>query len=341
MAKSKITRRVTRTQRLEQICALIGADTIKILHRYDGWPGLVSVSLPARPRRVAMHVSTVSSHARKEYEKRFQNPGSSKPATAPPGYLPVLVGLATVGNKSILIAADGRSRLERRRRFSILFHSNLLREAVSSGWAEYTSRRGERIFGFHPGLFPTFVSALISGRSDSIAKDSSKAIADAAMASGLIEDDSPITRERARRSSQVLIRYYAFGQKVKDAYGGRCAMCGLDLGLLVGAHIYPASAPGSSDKVWNGIALCHNHHAAFDNHMIWVHPTNRDIRLRRDLVKAGKTQPPIQKFIDSTNKQLTFPARNEVAPRGEMFKKRYSYYMRHYGWVTRSSRRPK
>jgi len=116
-------------------------------------------------------------------------------------------------------------------------------------------------------------------------------------------------------------------------------MCGLDFGLIVGAHIYPANAPKSPDKVWNGIALCYNHHAAFDNHMIWVHPTKRTISLRNDLLNAARLEPAIKRFVESTFGQLSSPNRVKAAPRSTMFRKRYSHYPEHYKWVGKKAKR--
>ncbi|MDP3209502.1 MAG: HNH endonuclease, partial [Rhodoglobus sp.] len=61
----------------------------------------------------------------------------------------------------------------------------------------------------------------------------------------------------------------AFRQKVLDAYGYRCAVCGLDMrlrNLTVGieaAHIRWHQA-GGPDEQCNGLALCSLHHKVFD-----------------------------------------------------------------------------
>ena len=53
--------------------------------------------------------------------------------------------------------------------------------------------------------------------------------------------------------------------------------------LVQGAHIYPARASDSPDKVWNGLALCSNHHTAFDRHLIWVEPSSRRVLLHEEV----------------------------------------------------------
>lgn len=63
-----------------------------------------------------------------------------------------------------------------------------------------------------------------------------------------------------------------FGPLVKKEYSSSCAICGLQLGLVEGAHIIPARVENGVDEVWNGIALCANHHKLFDASALIVTP---------------------------------------------------------------------
>jgi putative restriction endonuclease len=60
-----------------------------------------------------------------------------------------------------------------------------------------------------------------------------------------------------------------FSEEVLEAYSHRCAVCRLEIRLeeetflLEAAHIYWHQY-GGSDEVTNGLALCRNHHQAFD-----------------------------------------------------------------------------
>lgn len=72
-----------------------------------------------------------------------------------------------------------------------------------------------------------------------------------------------ITRESA-------IRNRGFRQAVIEAYDCKCAVCGLKINSpdsfsweVEAAHIVPNSLKGKDD-LWNGVALCHIHHWAFD-----------------------------------------------------------------------------
>ena len=87
-------------------------------------------------------------------------------------------------------------------------------------------------------------------------------------ASGALDD--PAAQLRARIATSRLLRDARFRKKVVSAYDARCAMCGLDLDLVVAAHILPVAAPGSMDIVPNGIALCENHHRLFDSHRVLI-----------------------------------------------------------------------
>ncbi|NEV64307.1 HNH endonuclease signature motif containing protein [Thiorhodococcus minor] len=66
-------------------------------------------------------------------------------------------------------------------------------------------------------------------------------------------------------------------------------MCGLGSGLIEGAHIYPVEASDSKDELWNGIALCRNHHRAFDLHRIAVHTDTWQLEIHPDLHSASQT----------------------------------------------------
>ena len=63
-----------------------------------------------------------------------------------------------------------------------------------------------------------------------------------------------------------LSRDPSFGSRVKQEYGHACAICGVQMEIVEGAHIIPITEENSKDEVWNGIALCPNHHKLFDSY---------------------------------------------------------------------------
>ncbi|MFB6216111.1 MAG: HNH endonuclease [Candidatus Nanohaloarchaea archaeon] len=79
----------------------------------------------------------------------------------------------------------------------------------------------------------------------------------------LTEETEEVETKRKARSS-------AFSRRVKEQYGYKCAVCGVERRSPEGvpeveaAHIYPKEE-GGKDTVQNGIALCRLHHWAFDH----------------------------------------------------------------------------
>ena len=79
-------------------------------------------------------------------------------------------------------------------------------------------------------------------------------------------------------TTKANIRSRSFRQAVIESYGYKCSVCGLmilspDLKCweVEAAHIVPHGLNGKDD-IWNGIALCHFHHWAFD--VGWFSLTN-------------------------------------------------------------------
>lgn len=76
-------------------------------------------------------------------------------------------------------------------------------------------------------------------------------------------------------TSERVVRDKAFTEAVRRAYKYSCAVCRLQLDSPAGrwevqaAHIFPKRYDGSDD-IRNGIALCHNHHWAFDEHLFTI-----------------------------------------------------------------------
>lgn len=320
---------MSRLNLFREVCADIGSDVLTIKDAGAGWPGLITLTTSEGIIPVALHVSTVSSHSRQPYEKRFQNPANSSPVVSPNGAIPLLVGLFKEEDQpSILVAVNGASRLGRHTRFSILFNQRIIKEAQDRGWAFYVSGTGEKIYALNPRLLPVFVDSVLAN-TDIPSKDITSAIS----ASGLLEDNTDESANRARRTASQLVRDNKFSECLRDAYGNVCAMCELGINLVVGAHIYPVSAPGSRDVIWNGIPLCQNHHYAFDHHDIWIDPDSRNILFHPSILNMRETNRPVNNFILMTRATLLEPSQRANRPRREMFVQRYEYFAGSYDWV--------
>lgn len=88
-----------------------------------------------------------------------------------------------------------------------------------------------------------------------------------------------------------------FRFRVLTAYGNRCAMCGVQLGLVEAAHILPVAAEGSTDETSNGIALCGLHHGAFDGCLV-----SFDERYKVEVSKAALADLRSRSLLDGRKK---------------------------------------
>jgi hypothetical protein len=154
--------------------------------------------------------------------------------------------------------------------------------------------------------------------------------------SGLLDaagPDAPAAAERARRTGTALVRDARFARRVLEAYGGQCAMCGLDVGLVEAAHIYPVAAPNSPDQPWNGLALCANHHLAFDRHLMGVRPAGLEIVFGQKILDQVVHSAAVERLVKGTFPSLTAPPRQSAQPRVKMFEMRYEFYGESYAWL--------
>lgn len=319
---------IQRARRFEQVCEWVGP-TVLSVDPQEGWPGRAKLVGFGPTRQLALHVSLVGPHSREEHEYRFQNPADKNlPVAAPNGALPLLIGIADHAGHKILVVADGTSRLGRTTRFPILFDIGIVAHAAISGWAEYVSKSGERIVAMRPQLLPAYIDAL----AHQVMLDPAT-IEDVAAASGLFDEQDEESFERTRVAVTRLVRRATFGKEVCEAYANRCAMCDIGLGLLEGAHIYPATAPGSVDKVWNGLALCRNHHRLFDRHRIWVSSDDQRIVWHPEILANGQVEPISANLVQNTRSHIAMPAKPAHRPRKAMFDQRYELAKSQYEWA--------
>lgn len=325
-----------RTGKFKAAVEALGSIVIGPSNPNDGWPGQVTIATSIGNVQVALHISAISSHARRPYEKRFQNPASNDrpPVSDLRGTaIPILLGTDHDSNPSVFVAVDGRSRVGNANRFSLLFHERIIEEAKRDGWAVYESTTREKIYAFMPALFPAFIEQILAG--EMLSKE---LITETAIAAGVFDHpkDEEATTEAAKRATKavnILARKAGAGKRIRSAYNHRCAMCGIGSNLLAGAHIFPVEAPGSTDEVWNGLSLCHNHHSAFDQHLIWVNPATKEIRVHPSLQATAVINSGTRHFVDSTLSALELPEIIANRPRTIMFENRYSYFSGKYDWA--------
>jgi len=139
-------------------------------------------------------------------------------------------------------------------------------------------------------------------------------------------DYCPVSSMKKRKivTTKTNIRSRIFRQAVIESYGYKCSVCGLmiqspDLKYweVEAAHIVPHGLNGKDD-IWNGIALCHFHHWAFD--VGWFSLTN-DYRI--EMSSKIDELPSEHGKIDSydffrqsliQNKIILLPANRQLIP---------------------------
>lgn len=325
----RAARAASRANYIHLLCGLVGPTVATVIDERDGWPGLVEVRLSTGPQRFSVHVGPIHPMARKDYEYRFQNPGQNRPVMTLPGTQPLLIGIWEDDQPNVLVAAQPEIRLGDMTRFSVLFPERLFRTAQQFGWAEpYRNNKGGIHWSFFPQLLPTFIESYQTNTTIT-----PRELQIAVVGAGLVDQPEEASAARARRAATQLVRAALFGRQLVDAYGGLCAMCGLNLGLVSGAHILPVSAPGSVDQPFNGLALCDNHHRAFDSHRIWVHPERRTVKIHPSILTHAGANARSQDFVQTTFTRLTAPAEAANLPRPRMFAERYSYFDGYYDWA--------
>jgi len=86
------------------------------------------------------------------------------------------------------------------------------------------------------------------------------------------ENDSEVSLEKrkyALRNINSAVRDVSFRERILNVYNDRCAICGIQMDMLEACHIIPVEDNGT-DEIINGVALCPNHHKAFDSGLILI-----------------------------------------------------------------------
>lgn len=171
----------------------------------------------------------------------------------------------------------------------------LLREARDTGWAVAASRivggREEVRVAFTPGNLEHYLRT-------SYAADQERGGAEGQWREAFFLANTPnatvciparrdlkefVQARRERVAATRLARDSRFSALVKEQYGQGCALCGVQLDIVEGAHIIPVREEGSADEVWNGVALCPNHHGLYDASTFVIRP-DLEVRVDDDLV---------------------------------------------------------
>ncbi|PEN04745.1 hypothetical protein CRI93_14645 [Longimonas halophila] len=108
---------------------------------------------------------------------------------------------------------------------------------------------------------------------------------------GDLDDDPSATEDVETETSEVerVRRSDAFRIGVRKLYGHQCCICGADArgtgdgsSIVDAAHIVPRHKGGPDDPR-NGLALCKNHHWAYDQGLFHIDPDERAVQVRPNL----------------------------------------------------------
>lgn len=126
--------------------------------------------------------------------------------------------------------------------------------------------------------------------------------------------------EELKEEEQIFVRNAAFRRNVIKLYDQRCSFCKMRVvswdgqDLVDGAHIQPF-AEFHNDLLVNGIALCKNHHWAFDHGWMGV-SDDYQIIVPSDRITEDP-QPGIQTIADLDGVAIAFPNKEEYLPNKE------------------------
>lgn len=173
---------------------------------------------------------------------------------------------------------------------SLQISETALQKAEASGFAPYIKGNGETALALSPDFMGTYIQNLES------LHDSGKVPKEFEVLTRIsddpedvdeeeIDDEVAAKRRRALVSTWKTVRANGFGRRVLTAYSHKCAMCGVQLKLVEGAHIVPVGEPSSTDVTANGIALCVLHHRAYDRSLVTFDRAYR-VHINAQAVKA-------------------------------------------------------
>jgi hypothetical protein len=322
---------VTKADDAREIARLVESHIMRVVDARKGWPAHVEVHHENGWHGVSLFVGAISLSGRNRdaVERRAQNPEQKerRPVLALPDTRAMVLGLWDSDKllgapaRPVLVAFDPKKRTDTTR-VSLFVSLALLQEAAAVGWTQGENSMGEKLTVFVPEMMPLYLELFASGVDVNVSPIVS--------ASQLVDEAERV--ERARQLVARALRDARFGRAVREAYKGRCAVCGLNFDLVDGAHVVPVEADGS-DQITNGIALCATHHRAFDRHYLWVHPETLELRWHPDILADLELARPL---IASATARLCVPDDITLRPSSKAFDARYELFVDAYKWARKA-----
>lgn len=162
-----------------------------------------------------------------------------------------------------------KDRFNHRQTVSVYSRFSVQRKAALDMIASYRDNNGQSVISFRPDYLGLYLENL----------SKIHMLSDAEFLELVQESDNSNTddytgeitldREKFTITHTRYIRDPRFKDNVNNAYGHKCAICGIQLELVEAAHIVPHSHEFGTDEVNNGITLCSLHHKAYDRSLIY------------------------------------------------------------------------
>ncbi len=209
-----------------------------------------------------------------------------------------------------------RDRFNQRQTISVYSRFSVQHDANNEKIASYRDNNGQSIISFKPDYLGLYLENIenIHLLNDQELKElvehsDNSNFEDFEGSVTVDREEFTITHTRYRRDAR-------FKHLVYDAYGHRCAMCGIQLELIEAAHIVPHSHEHGTDEVNNGMTLCVLHHKAYDRSLIYF---DEDFIIRINerkmeyLEKVGKDSG-FRKFQGLNFERIQLPDNHTMRP---------------------------
>lgn len=162
-----------------------------------------------------------------------------------------------------------RPRYNQRQTVSLYSRFSVMSRAVANGIAEYEDTNSQRIISFKPEYLGLYLDNIknIHTLNEVELQELVKLSDQLQLVDG--DEEVDIDGHKLQVNHVRAVRDPKFRRLVYDAYGHRCAMCGIQLELIEAAHIVPHAHPKGTDEITNGICLCALHHTAYDQSLVF------------------------------------------------------------------------
>ena len=163
-------------------------------------------------------------------------------------------------------------RINRRKVISLYSRFTAQKKASEQGIATYVDNDSQVIISFKPeylGLYIENFQAMHLSNEQTLLQLIKKSDLSEETEKELGEQIN-IERKKFTVTHKRFKRDAGFKDRIYDVYGGRCAICSIQLELVEAAHIIPHSHEKGTDDIKNGVCLCALHHKAFDNGLIYI-----------------------------------------------------------------------